>query len=257
MNAHHTRHAHHARAILAALALSMPLIAAAQFSVVSQTGSGSARVNEDALVLNNASTTSLDSHSWSASAGTKDHSTASGGGRTFIEPGMVGISAGAGATAVPYNYYYNICANGNYSSSYGSCNGGAAMPGFASGAGAVKLTFDVTTGTDVLVTGTDLYRGASHGGFSSSLSLSRVDANDSLIAVAARPDIYNITHLDAGRYVLSADFSYYLTSPSGLAGGGASVNITAVPEPGSVSMLTLGMLGLAAVVRRRRAGAQA
>lgn len=222
------------------------MAAHAQFSVVSQSGAASAWATGGVSQSQSSVPADLASFKLGVTSGDQARSFASAGSSTVIEAGKVAISAGTGATVYPYAIGAGYTGYG-YGPIYESANAAAS----------VMLTFDVAQSTDVLMAVVDYYRPdrlqGYESGFSSSLSLSRLDANGQWVVHESRNDLDTLTHLDAGRYKLSAAFSYDLARPSGLAGGGASVSITAVPEPTTWAMFGLGLLGVSLALRRVRA----
>ena len=132
--------------------------------------------------------------------------------------------------------------------------------GLASASILGSITFDVLGATQVLVSGQDFARLTPAGvPFTSSLSLSRVGANGGLTEVAARQNLFDLTRLEAGRYVLSMGQSASVSALSAYpyAGANTFVTITAVPEPATWAQMGLGLMGLlgAVSVSRRRRGA--
>lgn len=231
---------------VSAIVLVLPCVAAqAQFSVVSQSGAASAWATGGVSQSQSSVPGDLASFKLSVTSGDSTRSFASAGSSTVIEAGKVAISAGTGAKVYPY-------ATGTGYTGYGY--GPIYESAYATAS--VMLTFDVAQSTDVLMAVVDYYRpdriGSYEPGFNSSLSLSRLDANGTWVAHESRNHLDTLTHLDAGRYQLNAAFSYDLGRPSGLAGGGTSVSITAIPEPTTWGMFGLGLLGVTLASRRAR-----
>lgn len=118
-----------------------------------------------------------------------------------------------------------------------------------------SITFDVSSATQVIVSGQDFARlTPADIPFTSSLSLSRVGANGSLTEVTARQNLFGLTRLDAGRYVLSMGQGASVSALSAYpyAGANTFITITAGPEPGTWALMGLGLLGLALASRRRQ-----
>lgn len=127
--------------------------------------------------------------------------------------------------------------------------------GLASAAASGSMTFDVLAATQVSVTGQDFARLTPEGiPFSSTLSLSRVDADGRLTEVTPRQSLFALTSLEAGRYVLSmSQFSNVSAlSAHPYAGANTFINITAVPEPGAYALMGLGLVGVLLASRRQR-----
>lgn len=232
---------------IAAVVLVLPCMAVhAQFSVVSQSGAVSAWATGGVSQSQSSVPGDLTSFKLSVASGDQARSFASAGSSTVVEAGRVAISAGTGATVYP-----SAIGAGDNGYGYGP------IYESANAAASVMLTFDVAQSTDVLMAVVDYYRPERiqgyEPGFSSSLSLSRLDASGQWVMHESRNNLDTLTHLDAGRYRLNAAFSYDLGRPSGLAGGGASVSITAVPEPATWGMFGLGLLGVSLARRRVRA----
>lgn len=230
-----------ARCILS-ICLVFPGVAAhAQFSVVSQSGS----VFASATGGINQSQTSVPgdfaSFKLGVETGDPKRSFSSASSGTVIEAGKVGISAGTGATVYPYPIGFGPA----YESAYAAAS--------------VTLTFDVLKSTDVMLDVIDYYRpdrlAGYVQGFSSDLKLSKQDTNGKWVMHVGREALGILTHLDEGRYQLSTAFSYRLDRPSDLAGGGASVSITAVPEPATYALMGLGLLGVGLARHSKRAQA--
>lgn len=132
--------------------------------------------------------------------------------------------------------------------------------GLASASITGSITFDVLAATQVVVTGQDFARlTPADIPFTSSLSLSRLGANGSLTEVTARQNLFGLTRLDAGRYVLSMSQGASVSALSAYpyAGANTFVTITAVPEPGTWALMGLGLFGVCGGVsasRRRQVG---
>lgn len=228
-----------ARAV-SALVFVLPGVAAhAQFSVVSQSGAVFASATGGITQSQSSVPGDLTSFKLGVETGNPARSFSSAGSSTVIEAGKVGISAGTGATVYPYP----IGLGPVYESAYATAS--------------VTLTFDVLQSTDVMMDVMDYYRPDKLqgyvSGFSSGLTLSKLDANGKWVMHESREALGILTHLDEGRYQLSAGFSYEPGRSSGLAGGGASVSITAVPEPSTWGLFGVGLLGLSLARRRVQA----
>jgi hypothetical protein len=262
---HHPRWAGHSfLPAITLLAAALPGLAQAQFALVSQSASATAVTSSSSSQLLESTPGDLSSLRLSATSGDLSSNRALALTLTVVEPSRIGISVGTGVTVVASTPtgagnsagtaggYYN---GGYYSGGY--YNGGYTTPiaGTGQATSSAVLTFDVLTATDVQVDVNDSYRPSAGMSafptFSSTLSLARLDLNGQWVDVIDRNSLATLTHLDAGQYQLSSTFRYSLTAPSGLAGGGATLSIQAVPEPGSWALMGLGLMGVAWVQRRR------
>lgn len=227
--------------------LSTPLLAAAQFAVVTQTGTAVAQLGSYSAKPKSAEPGVMTSFNLWTETGVREVSYAASGASTTIGADRIGIFAGAGAAVTSSgrasHYPYEVL-----------------LTAPAYGEAAASVTFDLMTDTDVLMSGNDHYLNESayvaglspKSSFTSSLSLSKVGPDGQLTSVAPRENLFEITHLEAGRYVLSSSFMYKLDVPSGLAGGGAELTISVVPEPGAMGLMGVGLGGMLLAIRRRR-----
>jgi PEP-CTERM motif len=164
------------------------------------------------------------------------------GASSTINSSQIGISAGVGVN-LP-NPSFTSGGTGGYGYPY------APSQESGSGAARIDLNFTVAQDVDVKVAVNDAYANVpSNYSFTSSLGLYKQNG-DTFAAVADRSQLSQITRLAAGSYRLSANFVYDLHTYNGLAGGGASVLISAVPEPGTFGLMGLGLIGMAWVARR-------
>lgn len=119
-----------------------------------------------------------------------------------------------------------------------------------------SITFEVLQATQVTVTGNDFYRLTPAGiPISTTLSLSRLGPNGTLTEVTSRQNLFGLTSLDAGRYVLNMSQYANVSALSSYPSVGVSTLITitaAVPEPGTWAMMGLGLVGMGLLARRRQ-----
>ena len=242
--------------------LALPHWAHAQFTVQSESVYASAETASSKDVMAS-QPGDLGSLSVSASSESFGLIGASSGASTTVSSTQVGISLGTSAN------WTGPTANGFASGdgywrtpSSGFIGGGSGAPysgyevtylGMASAVAKAQVVFDVASSTDVTMFVRDGYQNMTTPGvsFTSELNLYKLDAADTWTRLVWRQQIEALTHLEAGVYKLDAQFKYTLGAPSGLSGGGASVMITAVPEPGTWALFGLGLMGMGCAVRRR------
>lgn len=252
-----------ARSIIVWLGLAAPFAAMAQFSVVSQTASASVGSNASDGVNTNAVSEPRDLGSINLHVQTRADAAAGGdaAASTIAEAGRVGIGASAGGWA----------------SSQLVCTGAFDGCFYPSGWGQGQVTqyFDVTQLTDATVSLSRRYispdpaqlKGYRAGGFGFPIFFEKQLSSGDWVGMDSplqtsvltntlmATDVTGLLHLDPGHYRLQASIAGSMSTTQGFTGGSGSLTITAVPEPASLSMMALGVLGLGALARRRGHGA--
>ncbi len=245
--------------LVAAAAACVPALAQAQFVVTAQSGAVSASSSSGASAQQVSVPGDLTNLTLSVSSGVQASSVGGAASRTTLESGRVGLYAGVSAMVNGAASGGNGVSGGYSGGTYYGGSSGGFIPGSASAKATVSINFDVTQSIDVQMSVTDLYRPSNIKNyfptFSSALNFEQQDGSGSWVSVINRDALGTVAHLDAGHYRLNADFTYNITGTSGLAGGGASVLITAVPEPTTWSLMALGMMGLGLATRRAQRSA--
>ncbi|MFT3858459.1 MAG: PEP-CTERM sorting domain-containing protein [Aquabacterium sp.] len=246
-------------AFAGALLAMVPFAASAQLFVpVSQTASASAYAS-GYTPASDMQTGSLASLNVGVTSG--PNYLANAGAHSIIRADQIGINLGVGVNLSrppedsPSGTYpgYPGGYSGGYDGGYEPSYGDAPAP-TGSASASIELGFMLTQDTDVHVDVTDLYA-VVNGlmGFNSTLALYQVNG-ESQTVFADRSHLAGLSHLGAGQYKLVGAFDYSEHPYNGMAGGGASVLITAVPEPASLALMGWGVLGLM-LLRRRPAAA--
>lgn len=247
-----------------AAAACWPMAAQAQFTLVSQQAQVEAHAYTDPSVSATSPIGATTSQSLFVEAGNWDMALANASAQTWAESGKVGVEAFVGGSGFNSTFSWSC---GSY---YECQNASEYAPRVGSSASA-SLYFDVSASTDASVRVHSAYRTSGPyvaGGFSFPLQFQRQDASGAWTSVGAPTDVsvlsgnvidttvVGMLHLDAGRYRMLADFSnemvfnMYSTMPSPVSFGGASIAITAVPEPAAWAFMGLGLVGLGLVSRK-------
>lgn len=241
---------------LVAAALLAPLMASAQFALVSQSAHGEAYAYQSSFVSETSPAGAEGNLSLHLVAGDYNIVTSNANVDTTVESGRIGLSVGVGGSSFNRNFTWT-CGSPYY-------GGGCDRPSATSSARG-ELYFDVTQSTQVAVdvwSSYDAYVSGQRFPFAF-----EKQAADGTWATVGAPGQLNVIQdypgfrsnftgelaLDEGHYRMAA--SYYGSNVFGeprYSWGGAYIKLTAVPETGSMVMMSMGLLAMSLLKRRKR-----
>lgn len=240
---------------LVSTVLLAPLMASAQFALVSQSGHVEAYAYPGDFADDTALAGTTGNLSLHVIAGQYNTVTSNANVSTTVESGRMGLSAGVGGSSFDRNFVWS-CGSSYYS-------GGCDRPGATSTARG-ELYFDVTQATQVAVdvwSGYDAYvsgqglpfafqKQAADGSWTTVGSLTQVKVSEDYPGF--RSIFTGELALDEGHYRMSAAYagSNFFGEPR-YSWGGASLMLTAVPETGSMVMMSMGLMALSLLKRRK------